>query len=386
MPLNLQIINPICYPGWDELLLSNPDYSFFHSSSWARALSESYKYAPIYFTVIKENKLLALIPIMEIKSLIRGKKGVSLPFTDYVEPIVSRNVYPVINKTTPCEQGKKTYSHDYHQMSRVRQNNSLDPFNRVYSRDVLDYLLEYGTQANWKCIEIRGGESLFRRLSPSSFFFGHTLDLLQDEDKIFSNFRGSTRRNIKKALMEGIGVSICNSPESIREFYRLNCMTRKMHGIPPQPYYFFKKVYDYIISKDHGFVALASHKGKVIAGAVYFHFGKKAIYKYGASDRTYQHLRANNLVMWKAIRWYCQKGYESLCFGRTEPENEGLRHFKAGWGTEERVIKYYRYDLKKCIITNNRGHHVAGSYNKVFQNMPVPVLKMFGTLLYKYMG
>jgi len=57
---------------------------------------------------------------------------------------------------------------------------------------------------------------------------------------------------------------------------------------------------------------LASHKGKNIASAVYFHFGDKAIYKYGASDRKYQHLRANNLVMWEAIRWFFAKWIQGV--------------------------------------------------------------------------
>ena len=50
-----------------------------------------------------------------------------------------------------------------------------------------------------------------------------------------------------------------------------------------------------MISIENGFVALASYSNRVVAGAVFFHFGSKAIYKYGASDRNYQHLRANNL-------------------------------------------------------------------------------------------
>jgi len=44
---------------------------------------------------------------------------------------------------------------------------------------------------------------------------------------------------------------------------------------------------------------LASLNGKNIAGVICFHFGDRVIYKYGASDKDYQHLRVNNLVMWK---------------------------------------------------------------------------------------
>jgi len=32
---------------------------------------------------------------------------------------------------------------------------------------------------------------------------------------------------------------------------------------------------------------------------------------------------------------YIENGYESLSFGRTEPQNESLRQFKKGWAAEE---------------------------------------------------
>jgi lipid II:glycine glycyltransferase (peptidoglycan interpeptide bridge formation enzyme) len=162
-------------------------------------------------------------------------------------------------------------------------------------------------------------------------------------------------------------------------------MTRKEHGLPPQPYAFFKKIHEHVISKDHGIVMLASYRQRPIAGAIYFHFGSNAIYKYGASDRAYQQLRANNLIMWEVIQWYSQKKYASLCLGRTEPENLGLRRFKAGWGAEERVLKYFRYDLRlgAFVQSDQKG---TGLHNKLFGRMPAVLLRMIGSLLYRHVG
>ena len=346
MSLNLQIINPITYPGWDDLLLSNPDYSFFHSSSWARVLSESYNYVPLYFALIKENRLLVLISVMEVKGFITGKRGVSLPFTDYVDPIVAGD---------------------------------------IKVKDVINYPITYGRRAGWKSIEIRGGRNLIYDLPHSTYYYGHTLSLTENEEKIFSSLRDSTKRNIKKATKASVKVSMSNSINSIKEFYRLNCMTRREHGLPPQPFYFFRNIYDYIISKGFGFIMLAFYKKRVVAGAIYFNFGRKAIYKYGASDKTHQHLRANNLVMWEAIKWYCQNGYESFCFGKTEPEHKGLLQFKNGWGAEEHIIKYYKYDIENSKFVKNDSL-VSGLHNKVFSKIPIPILKVFANLFYKYMG
>ena len=55
----------------------------------------------------------------------------------------------------------------------------------------------------------------------------------------------------------------------------------------------------------------------------------------------YQNLRANNLVMWEAIKYYSAKGFELFSFGITKPDNEGLRKFKLGWGASEGIVNTY---------------------------------------------
>jgi hypothetical protein len=344
--MQLSIINPLNYPNWDDLVLSTDNYSFFHTSHWASVLSESYGYQPLYFVKIADGKLNMLFPFMEIKSILTGKRGVSLPFTDYCEPIIP-------------------------------QKNNF--------QNAMCYLIQYAKKAGWKYMEIRANGSLFNGTPPSSFYYGHTLNLSQGIERIFPNLRDSTRRNIRKAEREGISVTIGNSLEYVSEFYRLNCLTRKMHGLPPQPFSFFKSIHAHVISCNHGIIVLASHKGTSVSGAVYFHFGEKAFLKYGASDSGYHSLRPNNLVMWEAIKHYAQKGYKALCFGRTEPENSGLRQFKTGWNTKEHIIPYYKYNLSTesfvKISSKEKGFH-----NRIFSHMPLPLLKMSGALLYKHMG
>jgi hypothetical protein len=345
MKPDIQIIDPTQYSGWDDLVLSYPDYSFFHSSAWARVLFESYHYTPKYFTIIDDGQLLALIPVMEVNSFLTGRRGVSLPFTDYCNPITA---------------------------------------NGIQFQNVFENVIENGKKCGWKSLELRSRSNLLPSTLPSIVYMGHTLDLSHGEE-VFSNFRDSTKRNIKKAIKEGVKVEVFNSLDSIKEFYRLNCMTRKEHGLPPQPFNFFKNIHDYIISKDIGMVALASLGQEHVAGAIYFHFGEKAVYKYGASDKTFQQLRANNLVMWEAIKWYSTNGYRRLCFGRTELENQGLIQFKSGWGTTQQQINYYRYDFKKEAFVSGTSK-VTGFHNKIFRRMPAPLLKGIGSALYKHVG
>jgi hypothetical protein len=346
MNAELKIINPLKYPGWDDLLLSNQDDCFFHSSSWAKVLCEAYKYEPLYFVMMEDTRLLALVPMMEVKSYLTGCRGVSLPFSDYCEPVAAE---------------------------------------KEYFQETMKRLVKHGKKKGWKSIEWRGGEDLLEGSPHSSHYYEHVLNLSQDREKVFSNFHNNTKRNIRKAVWEGVVVKLYRSLESMNEFYRLHCVTRKKHGLPPQPYHYFVKIFEHVVSKNHGWVVLASHDNKNIAGAVFFHFGQKAIYKYGASDETYQHLRANNLIMWKAIKWFSQNGYQNLSFGRTDPENAGLKRFKEGWGTDERIIKYFKYDVVKEAFLH-KSPQLTEFQKRIFSKMPRFLLRTTGALLYKHMG
>jgi hypothetical protein len=342
----LKSMNPLSQPSWDDMLLSSDNSSFFCTSHWARVLSESYGYRPIYFAELGGDGFKTLIPMMEVNSIITGKRGISLPFTDHCALILNN-------------------SGTFH--------------------EIMDQLIKYGRRSGWKYVELRPGGPLPDEFQPSSFCFGHVLDLSRITEKIYTSFRDSTKRNIKRAENSGVQTRVSNTSNAVKEFYRLHCMTRKEHGLPPQPYRFFKNIYKHVISKDLGIVVLASYHEKPIAGAIYFHFGKTAIYKYGASDKRYQFFRPNNLVMWEAVQWYHRHGYKTLHFGRTEPENAGLLQFKRGWNTKEYTITYYKYNLKQeSFITDSL--NVSGAHNRYFRKMPLPLLKIAGSMLYRHMA
>lgn len=344
--MKMQVINPLNHSSWDDRLASSGDQSFFHSAGWAKTLQESYGYQPVYFTQFHGDRLTGLLPVMDVNSIITGHRGVSLPFTDYCDPMVPRSIrFP----------------------------------------DIFGQVIEYGKQRGWKYIEIRSGQDLFPSEPVFARYFGHILNLSRDQKEMLRSFRNSTVRNIKKASQRNIEIQISDSLDSLKSFYELNCATRKRHGLPPQPYRFFEAVYENVISKGKGILFLAYYQNELVTANVYFHFGKMAIYKYGASNMEFQNLRANNLVMWKAVNWYSDHGYSQLCLGRTETDNIGLRQFKTGWGVQEYLIKYYRYDLSRHKFLAGP-LDVSKNYAHIFSRLPTSLLKIMGSIAYRHMG
>ena len=272
------------------------------------------------------------------------KRGVALPFTDECAPL-----------TIHSSENQKLFSS----------------------------ALNFGRERGWKYIECRGGRKLFGAVPAALSFYGHALELAADEEKMFGRLESSVRRAIRKAQKDGVTVEILQSLDAVRIFYRLQCATRKRHGLPPQPFDFFVNIHRHILSQNQGFIAVASQGGRAVAASVYFHLGGRAVYKYGASDFARQHLRANDLVMWEAIRWLARNGGRHLHFGKTALAHEGLRRFKLAWGTTEELIEYVKFDLRKSAFVTDTDA-ISGWHNAVFRSLPDFLSQAAGKLLYKH--
>jgi len=395
------VVNPLEVPDWDELLQTHHDYSFFHGRAWARVLHEVCAGEPRYLVLLDHERLRALVPIMAVSGWLQGRRGSSLPFSDECPPLLSPGV-----------------------------------------PDPLAAVLDLGEESGWHYWECRGSAPFLQDHPSSIAYYGHRLDLAADpvapevtrgmddktaislvtamattpaaanvladvrrrmpdekdervplltsgatlatraaENRIFHRFHPSVRRCIRKGLRSGLEIEIGSSPESLAAFYGLYCLTRREHGLPPQPFSFFQAIQEHVLQPGHGFIVLARSNGRPVAAAVYFQLGGKVLFKFGASDRRFQSLRPNNVVMWTAIRSMIQDGASELRFGRTSVYNLGLRRFKTHWGAQEYAMSYYKYDYGDQQFVKDKDR-TRGWYNRIFRSMPVPLSRSVGALAY----
>jgi hypothetical protein len=344
--MNFQILDPNDHPDWDDLLIRSNDSRFFHTSAWARTLETTYGFKSLYFSVLEAGQLMLLMPFMEVQSLLTGKRGISLPFTDACPPLVS---------DIEC------------------------------LKEAADRVITYGEKNRWEYVEWRDGSHVAHGTQPWESYYFHEIDLTKTESDLFSSLSDNNRRNIRKAVKENIVIRIDRSQDSLRDFQRLNLLTRKRHGLPPQPTLFFRNVYKYVISRNYGIIVTASHKNRIIAASVFFHFGTKALYKYGASEMEHQNLRPNNLIMWEALKWYKNEGLETIDLGRTEMDNPGLLQYKRTWGAKETLLEYYRYRVREKTFVRGRGKR-QDVLTRLFTHTPTAILRLIGRLFYKHAG
>lgn len=344
--LAIEPIDPLQDPRWDRLVLSHPDANFFHSTTWARVLSSTYDHKPHYLRFTVNGETAALLPVMEIRSWITGRRGVTLPFSDFCDPLF---------------------------------------FDEGIAASLINTLVCEARDRKWKHFEVRGSDAFEECLTPSVQYYGHALDLCVGADQCLARCKSSVRRAIRKAVRSGLTVELSRSREAMLDFYRLHVRTRKRHGVPPQPQSFFLNIHKHVMECGNGFTALARKGMRPVASAVFCHFGRAAVFKFGASDERFQGVRANNLVMWEGIKGLVDEKIEILHFGRTSLENHGLRRFKLGWGTREEKVKYFRFDTR-----GNKwlpGHdNIAGLHTSLFKRLPLKLNRLAGALIYPHLG
>src|SRR5437016_660412 len=250
--LQMRITDPINDPGWDHVVALHRDAGCFHTSAWAKVLHQTYNHLPFYLQFSRRHRLVALIPLMEVRSLFTGCRGVCLPFSDACEPLI---------------------------------------FDAAAMGFVKDRLLRFADERRWRHLEIRGSKSFQVALGSAEKFYGHTLDLRSSAEELATRFASPVRRAIRKAERSGVKAVVVRNRQAIGDFYQLHVQTRRRHGLPPQPVSFFLNIYEHIVRPGLGFIVLARRGSRPIAAAIFFCFGKNAVYKYGASDKRFQELR-----------------------------------------------------------------------------------------------
>jgi CelD/BcsL family acetyltransferase involved in cellulose biosynthesis len=342
----LSALNPLEHAGWDSLLSSHSASSFFHTTAWCNVLHQSYAHRPLYLSRVAEDRLIGLLPLMEVASPWTGRRGVSLPFTD---------VCPAL---TAAASGVE---------------------------ELFELAKQQGRRLGWSYLEFRGSRPPWPGAFPSLSFWDHIVELDAGPEAVFKHFDSALRRGIRKAEAAGLKVEFNNNLDAIRSYFSLHCGTRRRHGVPPQPLSFFENIARFVFAAGQGFVATARFGQRPAAAAVFFHWRNQAIYKFGASDYRLQHLRPNNLVMWAAIQKFAAEGFKQLDLGRTSLANEGLRRFKSGFGAREHRIDYYRYDLRHQTFVQD-ADRAEGRLNQLFRRLPPPLFRLAGRLLYPHLS
>ena len=181
-------IEPLTDPRWDGLLEKHPSASVFHSKAWLEALRRTYGYESIaYTTSAPEEPLRNGIAFCQVESWLTGRRLVSLPFSDYCEPLLERT-------------------------------EEIELF--------VQKLQQESDTGRWRYIEMRPLETfgMENRLWHATAKYAlHRLDLRPDLQTLFKGFhKDSIQRKINRAKREGLTCQVGTSEAISTSFMNID--------------------------------------------------------------------------------------------------------------------------------------------------------------------
>jgi len=165
----------------------------------------------------------------------------------------------------------------------------------------------------------------------------HILDL-QGEGDILAK---ATRYQVRKAQRLGVTVSVDNSLESFREYYRMLEASAARWGLarPGQPWSLFESLARHADAESVR-LWVASAEGVPAAGALCFYGRGEVFYWSGAMRQELAYSRPNNLLHWNIVEDAAARGYRFYNMGASG-DLAGVRQFKERLGAQPRCYSSY---------------------------------------------
>jgi CelD/BcsL family acetyltransferase involved in cellulose biosynthesis len=332
---------PLDDPRWLALLDRSEAVTPSHLPAWTKIVADSYGFPSFALVLLRENEAVAGLPIVDVSTRLRGRRYSALPFTDECGPVA----------------GPDDLSALVHALCALRRQEQLIRIEvracvPAVEADVVSY--------------VRGVR--------------HHLQLEPTVEQAFAKLSSHHRRAVRTAQRSQVHIEIGASAELLATFAALHASTRKRLGVPVQPRRFLSAIGSALVEHEIGYIAVAWQGDRPVAAGVFLEANGVALYKFGASDARAWSLRANNLLVWEAIRHAIEHGATLFDFGRSDLGQDGLSSFKRNFGATETPLVYTSIGLPEKESRLKPGR-ISG---RIIQLSPPLVARAAGRLLYRY--
>ncbi len=338
---------------WHTFVEQQTEDHFYYKQAWLDLITQLYGYSLIPLTTTNATgQITGFLPLCSMQSPLTGRRLVALPFSDHCPLLAADN---------------------------------------ASANDLIDQATRLAREQKAKYLELRTGANdvLAKRsdLTEGNLYVRWLMPLNSDTNAVWTALRKPVQHQVKKSRKLGVQVRLAQSRADMAEYYRLHLQTRsKKHGMPAQPQRFFFELWDAFAANGSVQLLLAEYEGTIIAAIILLASGTTVRYAYGASDENYLHLAPNNLLIWTAITWGCELGYQTLDLGRTACNNEGLMEFKRRWGAVMEPLPYYYYPQMAGLASTSESSWKFRLLTGCWKRLPLSIAGSLGSQLYKHLG
>lgn len=329
---------------WDRAI-SGTTGELFQSSQWLSVLSAVYELQMLTVSEKRNGVMVAGLPFC-FQDDILGARIKSLPFSDYVYPVVES-----------IEQ--------FHRL--------IEPLVKIGA----PILIETGVDS--PIAKAPGFEKFFLRVR-------HHIELDTDLDTLASRFSRLARRSVRRCSLSGIDIRQVDTFRDLEEFYGLHFRVRKYrHGLLCQPFVLFEAIWRQFFSDGRGLILGAYLEDQMVGGGFLLEKGDTLYFKFAAVDESYRKYGVSHAIMHRAIACAFERGLKRLDLGRSDLSQPGLIEFKRRFGAISTSLCQLRW-VPEGYAPRQEAEQLLSDLSRLTADPSVPDLltRRAGDILYRY--
>lgn len=336
MSIEIKVLTKEFYTKYEEFILSYDTSLFYHSTKYKDFLEDLLKCKSKYLLAYENGKIKSVLPLM-IKDGPYGKVVNSLPYYGSHGGIIGARDLNIVSELKAFVDDL-----DYSSLTLTSSpfNNTIEP---IFS-DVTD-----------------------RRYSQITHFINNS----DSEDYLLTLIDSSAKRNIKKAIKEGITVSTDNL-DAVDFIKKTHVENMAVIGGNAKSYDFFEKFPKYFEENKNYKINVAYHNNNPVAALLTFYYNKTVEYFTPVIKEQYRNKQPLALILFETMKDAIMDGYQFWNWGGTWLTQSGVYQFKKKWGATERIYNYSTHirndDICKVDPEEIKKHYegfYAYNFNKV---------------------
>lgn len=344
--MNLQLATAKDQGIWDGYVLAHPDGLAYHQYAWRQAVEKAYGFSGFYLMALEEGTICGVLPLVDFRTLLFGRKLVSLPYCD-VGGVLADSI-------------------------------------EVRTR-LLEKARQIALETKAASLEIRFGqmdEEITATATLANAKVRMVLDLPPSSDALMGTLKSKLRSQVRKPLRDGLTARL-GGHELVDEFYGVFCQNMKELGSPVHSRKWIQTVIEAFGANARVGMVYAPDGSPAAGGIILLHNHTVTV-PWASSLRSMNRLNPNMLLYWTFLSFAADQGYRKFDFGRSTP-GEGTYRFKEQWGAIPVPLGWQVFKQDGSLETMQPGGAATSKKRALaealWQRLPVTACNMLGPLV-----
>jgi FemAB-related protein (PEP-CTERM system-associated) len=327
---------------WDAFVHACPRATFFHLSGWSELIERVFGHRTWYLYAERAGRIVAVLPLAEIKSTLFGHSLSSLPFCVYGGIAGDSDAAPVLEAR--ADEIARQIGVEYLEYRNVDPRHDDWPRQSVYAT--------------------------FRK------------PILSDDDANMQAIPRKQRAMVRKGIKHGLRSEI--DPD-VDRFFALYADNMLRHGTPALPRKFFAALARTFAGHCE-VLTVVDGTGRALSSVLSFYFRDEVLPYYAGDHVGARDLAANDFKYWELLRRACLRGCKVFDYGRSK-QGTGPWSFKKNWGFEPKTLAYeYRLYKTAEVPQKNPLNPRYRLFVALWKLLPAPLAGALGPPIARHLG